>query len=310
MNQVRIQLVDSGFVQLPSKDGSLEKQELKELWEEIKSLNSEKRKSKRKMKILFSKIELLEKRIEQWERGTFYFEEKKEELDSTIASLKKSLDEFYDEYDRIFQKMIDTKAYQDWLSEGPLREEEIENLLQQEIANEKWLENQESIALQRKIEQYKKKLTIAKRKQQELKKNYVDAKNLHITEERYEHLIRSIQEKRNLSDEVVLTSLFKQGKGKKKTTIEYLYLLPADYQIYFPSRILLASPKRVERLLNKSESSVLKIVGPTKFHNYTPEITPEDMKKTPEEISEEEWDKVLKSLVSNNSEKESPKVYS
>ena len=63
-------------------------------------------------------------------------------------------------------------------------------------------------------------------------------------------------------------------------------------------------------MLTKSDASVLKIVGPTKFHNYTPEITPEDMKKTPEEISEEEWDKVLMSLVSNHSEKESPKAYS
>ena len=310
MNHVRIQLVDSGFVQLPSKDGSLEKQELKELWEEIKSLNSERRKSKRKMKILFSKIELLEKRIEQWERGAFYYNEKKEELDSTIASIKNSLDELYDEYDSTYQKMIDTKAYQDWLAEGPLREEEVENLLQQEIANEKWVENQESIALQRKIERYKKRLALAKRKQQELKKNYVDAKNLHITEERYGHLIESIQGKKNLSDEVVLTSLFKQEKEKKKTNVEYLYLLPANYQRYYPPRILLASSKRVERLFNKSDASVLKIVGLTKFHNYTPEITPEDMKKTPEEISEEEWDKVLMSLVSNHSEKESPKAYS
>ena len=93
MDHIKIQLVDSGFQQMPTKNVESEKQELHNLWEEIKSLNGEKKKSQRKMKILFSKIDLLEKKIEQWEKSSYYYKEKKEELDSEIEELIKARNE-------------------------------------------------------------------------------------------------------------------------------------------------------------------------------------------------------------------------
>ena len=66
----------------------------------------------------------------------------------------------------------------------------------------------------------------------------------------------------------------------------------------------------MNRLIEKGDASVLKIVGPTRFHNYTPEIRPEDMVEIPKEISEKEWDHILESLISRDSTEKVTKTYS
>lgn len=308
MDHIKIQLVDSGFQQMPTKNVESEKQELHNLWEEIKSLNGEKKKSQRKMKILFSKIDLLEKKIEQWEKSSYYYKEKKEELDSTITSIKNSLEEFYKEYDQISRQMLDTRKRQEWLATGPLRSSEVEHILGQEIAEEKWKGNQDSSILQRKIEQYKKKLAFTKQQKEELEKNYISNKNLHITTERYEKIKEAVSKNKLLGN---ITKTFPLSKQEKtKNSIEFLFPLPANYGVYKHPRILLAPISRVNRLIEKGDASVLKIVGPTRFHNYTPEIRPEDMVEIPKEISEKEWDHILESLISRDSTEKVTKTYS